>query len=101
MQLVGAPQRRDLLEQTLLQRFLIGGRNALLAEPLDTLAQPTQPLENRAPASLGRMCGEDRLDGEPPDDVPDVFCAHPGGSRLRERLGHGSPSVPVARILLT
>jgi hypothetical protein len=59
-QVGGAPQDRDLLTQAAPDSLVLGRRQARIVEPLEQRGEPPQRDEQRPPAGLGRVRGEDR-----------------------------------------
>ena len=84
--LLGEPERGDLLPDAVAQLRALAGRPPRVVELLDEIGQPPQLEENRAPASLGGVGGEDGLDEARRQQLPHPVGSHSGGRRLGQRL---------------
>ncbi len=77
-QVGGPPQQRDLLAQTAADIAVLGGSDVSIGQPGEEPVDTAERDEDRPPAGLGRMRGEDRRDPQPVQRHPDVVVGCPG-----------------------
>ena len=92
-----SPQERDLLAQSTPHIRVLAPGEARIVEPLDQVMAAAQGDEERSPAGLGRVGGQDRRDGQVPNPFDDLGQAPARAPHPADRLGHGIVEDPAPR----